>query len=155
MGKTVPGFKTKLPLEKNSNDFVFDNQLLAQCIYLGARIGEVSCPTRYAADSSSINLRRSIRYGLGVLHTSLDYRLHRHGLRHCGYLDFKPGQLRDRLPEPGPVEEPGPRRKNWERWKSPDGKKTRFAISAASAEYLQKLSWKVYQREIENTKPAK
>jgi len=43
-----------------------------------------------------------------VLHTSLDYRLHRHGLRQCGYLDFKPGQLRDRLPEPGPVDKPGP-----------------------------------------------
>ena len=95
-----------LPIERNSDDFVFDNQIIAQAVAAGARIGEVSCPTRYAADSSSINLRRSIRYGLGVLQTSLDYRLHRHGLRHCGYLDFKPGLLRDRLPEPGPVEEP-------------------------------------------------
>jgi glycosyltransferase involved in cell wall biosynthesis len=98
-----------LPMERNSDDFVFDNQIIAQAVAAGARIGEVSCPTRYEADSSSINLRRSIRYGLGVLNTSLDYRLHRHGLRHCGYLDFKPGLLRDRLPEPGPVEEPGVR----------------------------------------------
>ena len=97
-----------LPIERNSDDFVFDNQIIAQAVAAGARIGEVSCPTRYEADSSSINLRRSIRYGLGVLHTSLDYRLHRHGLRHCGYLDFKPGQLRDRLPEPGPLPEPAP-----------------------------------------------
>jgi glycosyltransferase involved in cell wall biosynthesis len=98
-----------LPMERNSDDFVFDNQIIAQAVAAGARIGEISCPTRYEADSSSINLRRSIRYGLGVLNTSLDYRLHRHGLRHCGYLDFKPGLLRDRLPEPGPVEEPGVR----------------------------------------------
>src|SRR5580700_4589468 len=98
-----------LPFDRNSDDFVFDNQILAQAVAAGARIGEISCPTRYQADASSINLRRSIRYGLGVLHTSLDYRLHRHGLRHCGYLDFKPGLLRDRLPEPGPVlPEPGP-----------------------------------------------
>jgi glycosyltransferase involved in cell wall biosynthesis len=100
---------SSLPMERNSDDFVFDNQIIAQAVAAGARIGEVSCPTRYEADSSSINLRRSIRYGLGVLNTSLDYRLHRHGLRHCGYLDFKPGLLRDRLPEPGPVEEPGVR----------------------------------------------
>ena len=84
-----------LPFERNSDDFVFDNQIIAQVAAAGARIGEISCPTRYAADSSSINLRRSIRYGLGVLHTSLDYRLHRHGLRQCGYLDFEPGKMTD------------------------------------------------------------
>ncbi len=56
-----------LPLEANSDDFVFDNQLLAQCIYLGARIGEVSCPTRYFPEASSINFRRSTIYGFGVL----------------------------------------------------------------------------------------
>src|SRR6516164_512596 len=87
-----------LPIERNSDDFVFDNQIIVQAVSAGARIGEVSCPTRYAADSSSINLKRSIRYGFGVLHTSLDYRLHRHGLRHCGYLDFKPGQMFVQLP---------------------------------------------------------
>lgn len=82
-----------LPVERNSDDFVFDNQIIAQAVLAGAQIGEVSCPTRYAADSSSINLRRSIRYGLGVLRTCADYRLARHGLAHRGYLDFKPGQL--------------------------------------------------------------
>jgi hypothetical protein len=81
-----------LPIERNSDDFIFDNQIIAQAIMAGARIGEVSCPTRYAADSSSINLRRSIRYGLGVLRTCTDYQLHRHGLRHTDYLDFEAGK---------------------------------------------------------------
>ena len=79
-----------LPFERNSDDFVFDNQILAQVIAAGARIGEVSCPTRYATDSSSINLRRSIKYGLGVLRTCGQYRLHKHGLRRYPYLDFDP-----------------------------------------------------------------
>jgi glycosyltransferase involved in cell wall biosynthesis len=61
-----------LPLEANSDDFVFDNQLLAQCIYLKARIGEISCPTLYFPEASSINLRRSAIYGLGVLKTTAD-----------------------------------------------------------------------------------
>jgi glycosyltransferase involved in cell wall biosynthesis len=82
-----------LPFERNSDDFVFDNQIIAQAIVTGARIGEVSCPTRYAADSSSINLRRSIRYGLGVLRTCTDYRLRQHGLRRAGYLDFEAGEM--------------------------------------------------------------
>lgn len=77
-----------LPIERNSDDFVFDNEIIAQAIAAGARIGEVSCPTRYEPDSSSISLRRSVRYGLGVLRTCVDYRLHRHGLRHHDYLDF-------------------------------------------------------------------
>lgn len=80
----------QLPFERNSDDFVFDNQILAQAIAAGARIGEVSCPTRYATDSSSINLRRSIKYGLGVLRTCGQYRLHKHGLRRYPYLDFDP-----------------------------------------------------------------
>ena len=84
-----------LPFERNSDDFVFDNQIIAQVAAAGARIGEISCPTRYAADSSSINLRRSIRYGLGVLRTCVDYRLARHGLGHPGYLDFEPGKMTD------------------------------------------------------------
>jgi glycosyltransferase involved in cell wall biosynthesis len=68
-----------LPLEENSNDFVFDNQMLAQAIYFGFRIGEATCPTRYTAESSSINFRRSLQYGLGVLMTSLQFRLHKSG----------------------------------------------------------------------------
>lgn len=64
-----------LPLGENSNDFVFDNQIIVQAIHFGFRIGEISCPTRYIADSSSISFSRSCRYGLGVLSTALAYRL--------------------------------------------------------------------------------
>ncbi|MCP4204088.1 MAG: glycosyltransferase family 2 protein [bacterium] len=68
---------TSLPLEKNSDDFLFDNQILSQAIYSGFRIGEVSCPARYFPDASSISLRRSVVYGLGVLWTSVLFRLNR------------------------------------------------------------------------------
>jgi glycosyltransferase involved in cell wall biosynthesis len=64
----------KLPMERNSDDFVFDNQVLAQCILLKLRIGEVSCPTKYFPEASSINFRRSVQYGMGVLRTSLQAR---------------------------------------------------------------------------------
>jgi len=87
-----------LPFERNSDDFVFDNQILAQAISVGARIGEVSCPTRYQTESSSINLRRSIRYGLGVLRTCEQYWLDKHGLRHYDYLDFDPAVDLAQLP---------------------------------------------------------
>jgi hypothetical protein len=70
----------RLPLEKNSNDFVFDNQMLAQLIWFGYRIGEVSCPTRYFPEASSLNFRRSLKYGLGVLKTSLQFRLQKWGI---------------------------------------------------------------------------
>jgi len=65
----------KLPIETNSDDFVFDNQMLAQVIWLGYTIAEVSCPTKYFAEASSINLVRSIRYGFGCLLTGLTFRL--------------------------------------------------------------------------------
>ncbi len=71
----------RLPLDRCSDDFVFDNQMLAQAHHLGFRIGEISCPTKYFAEASSINLRRSIVYGLGVLRTAAQYRLHHAGLR--------------------------------------------------------------------------
>jgi len=61
--------------EANSDDFVFDNQMLAQFFYKGFEIGEITCPTKYFDDASSINLRRSIKYGLGVLGVSTAYRL--------------------------------------------------------------------------------
>jgi glycosyltransferase involved in cell wall biosynthesis len=64
-----------LPLEENSDDFLFDNQMLAQIIFFGFRIGEISCPTRYFAEASSLNFRRSLQYGFGVLATSLMFRL--------------------------------------------------------------------------------
>ena len=71
----------RLPLEKNSNDFVFDNQMLAQIIWFGYRIGELTCPTKYFEDASSINFRRSVAYGLGVLKTAVQFRLHKWGIR--------------------------------------------------------------------------
>ena len=66
-----------LPLLVNSDDFVFDNQMLAQAIFFGFRVGEISCPTSYFREASSINFRRSIVYGLGVLKVSLLFRLNR------------------------------------------------------------------------------
>ncbi len=69
-----------LPLEANSDDFVFDNQVLAQAVLMGARIGEISCPTKYFPEASSINFRRSSIYGLGVLRTSVQFRLAKWGL---------------------------------------------------------------------------
>ena len=65
----------QLPIEKNSDDFVFDNQMLAQIIWLGYTIAEVSCPTKYFTEASSINLYRSIKYGFGCLRTALIFRL--------------------------------------------------------------------------------
>jgi glycosyltransferase involved in cell wall biosynthesis len=70
-----------LPLGECSDDFVFDNQMLAQAALFGFRIGEISCPTRYFAEASSINFRRSVVYGFGVLGTAARFRLHKMGLR--------------------------------------------------------------------------
>jgi glycosyltransferase involved in cell wall biosynthesis len=70
----------ELPLLGNSDDFLFDNQLLVQVVACGFTVGEISCPTRYFPEASSINFRRSVVYGLGVLRTSLAYRLWRLGL---------------------------------------------------------------------------
>lgn len=69
-----------LPLSVNSDDFVFDNQMLAQIIYYDHTIAEVSCPTKYFAEASSINLRRSIKYGFGCLSTALSFRLTKLGV---------------------------------------------------------------------------
>ncbi len=70
----------KLHLEGNSDDFVFDNEMLAQILWSGFTIAEVSCPTKYFAEASSINLRRSIKYGFGCLWVGLRFRLARMGL---------------------------------------------------------------------------
>src|ERR1700745_1277717 len=72
----------ELPLLENSDDFVFDNQVLAQCVHFGFRIGEVSCPTKYFEEASSINFRRSVKYGFGVLATTLQFALQRMGVLH-------------------------------------------------------------------------
>jgi hypothetical protein len=72
-----------LPLEENSDDFIFDNQMLAQSIYFGYSIGEISCPARYFSEASTINFWRSIRYGIGVLKTSIQFFFQQMGLFHC------------------------------------------------------------------------
>jgi glycosyltransferase involved in cell wall biosynthesis len=73
----------KLPLDKNSDDFIFDNQMLAQILWNGYQIAEVSCPTKYFAEASSINFTRSCKYGFGCLGVGLQYRLARMGVI-CG-----------------------------------------------------------------------
>ena len=87
---------TELPLLENSDDFVFDNQMLAQCVHFGFRIGEVSCPTKYFEEASSINFRRSVKYGFGVLATTLQFALQRAGLIHLPRFSDKGRKL-----EPG------------------------------------------------------
>lgn len=69
-----------LPLLANSDDFVFDNEMLTQAIAAGFRLGEISCPTKYFAEASSISFRRSVTYGIGVLRTSVKFRLFKWGL---------------------------------------------------------------------------
>jgi glycosyltransferase involved in cell wall biosynthesis len=69
-----------LPLGQNSDDFVFDNEMLAQAIAFGFRVGEISCPTKYFPEASSINFQRSVIYGFGVIRTAIQFRLHRWGL---------------------------------------------------------------------------
>jgi len=82
-----------LPLEKNSDDFVFDNQMIAQAMLAGARVGEISCPTRYFPEASSINFRRSSIYGLGVLKTSVLFRLAKWDLYRSPIFQFPPRTL--------------------------------------------------------------
>lgn len=72
----------RIAYEKNSDDFVFDNEMIAQLFFAGFDIAEVTCPTRYFKEASSINLLRSTIYGLGVLRVTLSYRLHKMGLLH-------------------------------------------------------------------------
>jgi len=69
-----------IPYHANSDDFVFDNQMIAQIFYAGFEIAEITCPTHYFREASSINLKRSIVYGLGVMLTSIQYRLQKWGL---------------------------------------------------------------------------
>jgi glycosyltransferase involved in cell wall biosynthesis len=77
----------KLPLLENSDDFAFDNQILVQCIYFGFRIGEISCPTRYFEEASSINFPRSVKYGLRVLGSTFSFALQRAGLANFPIFD--------------------------------------------------------------------
>lgn len=73
-------FLETVPWHKNSSNFVFDNQILLQALHFGFKVGEISCPTRYSADSSSIDFFSSLRYGAGVLKAALQYRLQRIGI---------------------------------------------------------------------------
>ncbi len=77
----------KLPLLENSDDFVFDNEMLAQTIFFDFRVGEISCPTKYFKEASSINFRRSVIYGFGVLWTSLRFAMQRMGLKKFAIFD--------------------------------------------------------------------
>jgi len=72
-----------LPLLENSDDFVFDNQMIAQAVMFGFNIGEISCPTKYFAEASSINFRRSVKYGLEVLGTTASFVAHKLGIVHA------------------------------------------------------------------------
>jgi len=81
----------RIPFEGNSNDFIFDNQMIAQVLWLGYTIAEVSCPTRYFAEASSINFSRSLRYGFGCLTTGLTFRLAKMGLVRPGLFQDKRG----------------------------------------------------------------
>ena len=105
------GLLAALPLDRNSDDFVFDNQIIAQAFAAGARIGELSCPTRYHAEASSIGLARSIRYGIGVLRTAAQYRLQKNGLRSFPYLEVSSLEREARPPTPAAStdREPGAR----------------------------------------------
>lgn len=85
-----------LPLAENSDDFLFDNQILVQALHFGFRIGEVSCPTRYFPEASSIGVKAGFRYGWGVLRAALQYRLQRLGLFHFAIFD-KRGRRLDSL----------------------------------------------------------
>ena len=78
---------TAIPYENNSDDFIFDNEVLAQIIYAGFNIGEISCPAKYFEDASSINFYRGLKYGIGVLHVSLMHLLQRSGIRHFQLFD--------------------------------------------------------------------
>jgi glycosyltransferase involved in cell wall biosynthesis len=81
-----------LPLLENSDDFVFDNQMIAQAVIFNFRLGEISCPTKYFAEASSINFKRSVEYGLGVLATTFSFAAHKAGLRSTAR--FEPGGKR-------------------------------------------------------------
>lgn len=85
-----------LPLSNNSDDFLFDNEMLAQAIYFDFKVGEISCPTRYFEEASSINFQRSVVYGLGVLWTAVRYKLQK-----LGVSSFRIFEMPSSIPEKG------------------------------------------------------
>ena len=82
-----------IPLMENSDDFVFDNQMLLQALYFGFNLGEVSCPTKYFDDASSISFRRSVTYGMGVMGTAVDYFLTKAGFKNSPIFNPNGGKL--------------------------------------------------------------
>jgi len=80
---------SRVPFDRNSDDFIFDNQMIAQILWLGYTVAEVSCPTRYFPEASSINFSRSLRYGFGCLATGLTFRLAKMGLVRPGLFPNK------------------------------------------------------------------
>jgi len=82
-----------LPLEADTDDFLFDNEVLAQAIYFKFNIGEISCPTKYFPEASSISFKRSLRYGFGVLWTSLKFRMQKMGLAKLRIFDSDSAKL--------------------------------------------------------------
>ncbi|HUB11452.1 MAG TPA: glycosyltransferase family 2 protein [Acetobacteraceae bacterium] len=93
----------RLPLLNCSDDFLFDNQMLVQAVHFGFRIGEISCPTKYFAEASSINFSRSVKYGAGVLVTAAAFRLQRMGLARWSLFDDGAGHLPAAAPVPLPA----------------------------------------------------
>jgi glycosyltransferase involved in cell wall biosynthesis len=85
-----------LPILENSDDFVFDNQMLVQAVYFGCRIGEITAPSRYTKESSSIGLKRSMIYGLGVIFTALKFVIQRSGIARFPIFDKAGGKLSSR-----------------------------------------------------------
>src|SRR5208337_2005473 len=85
-----------LPLLENSDDFVFDNQMIAQAVMFGFQIGEISCPTKYFEEASSINFRRSVKYGLGVLATTASFVAHKTGIIHVPRFDSSGRKVTER-----------------------------------------------------------
>ncbi len=108
-----------LPLNENEDGFVFDNQMLVQSIYFGFRIAEITCPTAYFDEASSIGLLRSMEYGIGVLQAALECRLARMGLRRPAFLSDTGRRLTDpRQPQPESVIGSGLRRRREDRARS-------------------------------------
>ena len=88
-----------LPLNENSDDFVFDNEMLVQAVYFDFRIGELSCPTRYLREASSISFRRSVKYGFGVIATLIKYILSKLSLKRFAIFSNQGRRLQDKLEE--------------------------------------------------------
>ena len=86
-----------LLLEENTNDFVFDNEMLTQIVFFNFKIGEISCPTKYFDEASSINFTRSCRYGVGVLLTSVKFRLQKMRLGSFGIFNLEGPRLTDEI----------------------------------------------------------